>query len=119
MPDDPQREQDDGLELVDRNLAEEGDETVPIEQPVSEVVANREVACKPANTLIPPQCQIAVFYNSKSGGRKGPKVRKAMVAIIGEENVYDLSACNPKEVLLGLRGIPGISDTQSNQSKCC
>ncbi len=110
--------QDDGLELVDINLMEEGDETVPIEQPVSEVVANREVAGKPADTLIPPQCPVVVLFNSKSGGQEGVKVRKAMVAILGEENVYDLATCNPKEVLLGLRGIPGISDGQPTQLKC-
>ncbi len=109
--------QDDGLQLVDIKLAEEGDETDPIEQPVPEVVANRGVAGKLADTLIPPRYRIVVFFNSKSGGRRGDKVGKAMSDILGEGNVYDLSTCNPKTVLLGLCGTPGICDEQTTQLK--
>ncbi len=100
--------QDSGLELVDIKLVEEGDTTVPIEQPVPEVVADREVAGKHADTLVPPPCRIVVFFNARSGGQKGAKVEKSMTDILGEDNVYDLATCNPKAVLLGLRGTPGI-----------
>ncbi len=109
--------QDNGLELVDINLAEEGDTTVPMEEPVPEVVADREVAGKHADTLVPPQCRIVVLFNSKSGGQRGAKVGKAMTDTLGENNVYDLATCNPKTVLLGLRGTPGISDGQPTQLK--
>jgi diacylglycerol kinase (ATP) len=46
-----------------------------------------------------PTCPILVFINSKSGGRLGPELMEHFQDLISPEQVYDLAAHSPAEVL--------------------
>ncbi|KAK4481639.1 hypothetical protein RD792_012545 [Penstemon davidsonii] len=71
-----------------------------------------------AEPVEPPELPIVVFVNSKSGGRHGPELKARLQELMGEEQVFDLSAVKPHEfVQYGLGCLEKFASLGDNCAK--
>ncbi|KAK6127026.1 hypothetical protein DH2020_039224 [Rehmannia glutinosa] len=66
----------------------------------------------------PPEFPLVVFINSKSGGRHGPELKARLQELMGEEQVFELSAVKPHEfVQYGLSCLEKFATLGDNCAK--
>ncbi|KAL0334168.1 UNVERIFIED_CONTAM: Diacylglycerol kinase [Sesamum angustifolium] len=83
------------------------------------VVQFYEVAhAEGAEPAEPPEFPLIVFINSKSGGRHGPELKARLQELMGEEQVFELSAVKPHEfVQYGLGCLEKFASLGDNCAK--
>ncbi|KAL0404490.1 UNVERIFIED_CONTAM: Diacylglycerol kinase [Sesamum radiatum] len=71
-----------------------------------------------AEQVEPAEWPMVVFINSKSGGRHGPELKARLQELMGEEQVFDLSAVKPHEfVQYGLSCLEKFASLGDNCAK--
>ncbi|KAK4415246.1 Diacylglycerol kinase [Sesamum alatum] len=71
-----------------------------------------------AEQVGPAEWPMVVFINSKSGGRHGPELKARLQELMGEEQVFDLSAVKPHEfVQYGLSCLEKFASLGDNCAK--
>ncbi|KAK6159142.1 hypothetical protein DH2020_006456 [Rehmannia glutinosa] len=74
-----------------------------------------------AEPIEPAEWPMVVFINSKSGGRHGPELKARLQELMGEEQVFDLSAVKPHEFvqygLSCLENFASLGDTCAEETR--
>ncbi|KAI3444118.1 hypothetical protein Pfo_000783 [Paulownia fortunei] len=74
-----------------------------------------------AEPVEPAEWPMVVFINSKSGGRHGPQLMARLQELMGEEQVFDLSAVKPHEFvqygLSCLENFASLGDTCAEETR--
>ncbi|KAL0345997.1 UNVERIFIED_CONTAM: Diacylglycerol kinase [Sesamum radiatum] len=77
-----------------------------------------EAHAEGAEPAEPPEFPLIVFINSKSGGRHGPELKARLQELMGEEQVFELSAVKPHEfVQYGLACLEKFASLGDNCAK--